>query len=338
MSNENIEEKKTAEGQKEGKQKRSFRELSREYSFVWSFVLLVIIGAAINPNFFTWNNISNLFVQGSMVGLIALAMTMVIGAGLIDISVGSQVAIIGGFGINVLNATGSVFVMLLFCLAFGMVIGVLNGLMVAKGKMPPMVATLATMSACRAIVNYYGSGGPFTVDRDIYQSFRLLATGGIPIGDSKIPYLMIIFIVAYFIFDAIMKHTRLGKHIWAVGSNEKSARLSGINVDGVKIACYVFTGAMCGLAALIYASRMPAVAAASAANGWEMDAIASVAIGGTSMSGGRGKMTGTFLGVLMFKIISNILTAADVSSYLNGAISAAIIVVAVLLQNFQGRK
>ena len=317
----------------------NWKEFSREYSFIWSFILLVAIGAVINPNFFTWNNVSNLFVQGSMVGLIALAMTMVIGAGMIDISVGSQVAIIGGFGITVLNSTGSVWVMLLFCIGFGMVLGILNGLMVAKGKMPPMIATLATMSACRAIVNYYGSGGPFTVEKEIYTSFRMLATGGIMIGeDFKIPYLMLIFIGAYIVFDLIMKHTRLGKHIWAVGSNEKSARLSGINVDAVKIICYVFTGAMCGLAALIYASRMPAVAAANAASGWEMDAIASVAIGGTAMSGGRGKMTGTFLGVLMFKIISNILTAANVSSYLNGAISAVIIVVAVLLQNFQGRK
>ena len=100
----------------------------------------------------------------------------------------------------------------------------------------------------------------------------------------------------------------------------------------------MLTGAMCGLAGLIYASRMTAVASASAAMGWEMDAIAAVAIGGTAMSGGRGKIFGTFLGVLMFKIISNILTAANVSSYLNGAISAAIIVLAVLLQNFQNKR
>ena len=311
------------------------RALTREYSFVLSFILLVIIGAAVNQNFFTWSNISNLFVQGSMIGLIAMGMTMVIGAGLIDISVGSQVALIGGFGIWVMNWSGSILVMLLFCIVFGMAIG----LLVTKGGMPAMVATLATMSACRAIVNYYGAGGPFTVDKEIYDRFRQLAVGGIPLGgDAKLPYLMIIFIVAVIIFDLVMKKTKLGKHIFAVGSNEKSARLSGINVDGVKIAAYMITGAMCGIAALMYASRMTAVAAASAAVGWEMDAIAGVAIGGTSMSGGHGKIMGTFLGVLMFKIISNILTAADVSSYLNGAISAAIIVLAVLMQNFQNKR
>ena len=188
-----------------------------------------------------------------------------------------------------------------------------------------MVATLATMSAARAIINYYGAGGPFTVSRENYDSFRQLAIGGIQIGEFKIPTLMLILIAAVVIFDIIMKKTALGKHIFAVGSNEKSARLSGINVDRVKIATYMITGAMCGIAALIYASRMTAVASASAANGWEMDAIAAVAIGGTSMTGGRGKIMGTFLGVLMFRIISNVLTVADISSYLNGAISAAII-------------
>ena len=314
------------------------RALTGEYSFVLSFIVLVIIGAAINPNFFTWGNISNLFVQGCMIGLIAMGMTMVIGAGLIDISVGSQVALIGGFGIWVLNATNNVFVMLLFCVSAGLVIGLINGLLVTKGGMPPMVATLATMSAARAIINYYGSGGPFTVSRENYDSFRQIAIGGITIGEFKIPTLMIILVAAVIVFDIIMKKTSLGKHVFAVGSNEKSARLSGINVDGVKIATYMITGAMCGIAALIYASRMTAVASASAANGWEMDAIAAVAIGGTSMTGGRGKIIGTFLGILMFRIISNVLTVADISSYLNGAISAAIIVLAVLMQNFQNKR
>lgn len=314
------------------------RALTGEYSFVLSFIVLVFIGAAINPNFFTWGNISNLFVQGCMIGLIAMGMTMVIGAGLIDISVGSQVALIGGFGIQVLNATNNVFIMLLFCVSAGLVIGLINGLLVTKGGMPPMVATLATMSAARAVINYYGAGGPFTVSRENYDSFRQLAIGGIELGSFKIPTLMLILIAAVIIFDIIMKKTALGKHIFAVGSNEKSARLSGINVDRVKIATYMITGALCGVAALIYASRMTAVASASAANGWEMDAIAAVAIGGTSMTGGRGKIFGTFLGVLMFRIISNILTVADISSYLNGAISAAIIVLAVLMQNFQNKR
>lgn len=202
-----------------------------------------------------------------------------------------------------------------------------------------MVATMAMMGACRSIINHFGSGGPFTVSQELFSKFRLLAVGGIQLGKNlKIPYLMIIFIVITIIFDIIMKQTKLGKHIYAIGSNETSARLSGVNVDLVKIITFMITGLMCGLAAVIYASRMTAVAAASAAVGYEMETIAAVAIGGTAMSGGRGKIIGTFAGVLMFKMISNILTAADVSTFLNGAISGAIIVIAVLMQNFQNRK
>lgn len=317
--------------------KELFKLILKDYSFLLSLVLLLIIARAVNPNFFTWNNISNIFVQSSMVGLIAMGMSMVISAGQIDISVGAQVAIIGGFGILVLNATQSALVMLLFCCVFGAGIGTVNGLLITKGHMPAMIATLAMQSACRSVINHFGAGGPFTVDKNMYDSFRQLASGGIPLGPIKVPYLMIIFIAAGVIFHVIMKHTRLGKHIYAVGSNETSARLAGINVDLVKTLAFTITGLMCGLAALIYASRMTAVAASSAAVNYEMDAIAAVAIGGTSMAGGRGKIVGTFVGVLMFKIISNILTAADVSTFLNGAISAAIIVIAVLLQGVQNR-
>ena len=317
--------------------KALFKKVAREYSFVFSLILLLIIATCVNPNFFTWNNITNIFVQSSMVGLVAMGMSMVISAGQIDISVGAQIAIIGGFGIEVLNSTGSVWVMLLFCCAFGIAIGTVNGLLVSMGHMPPMIATLAMQSACRSIINHFGSGGPFTVDKTIYESFRQLAVGGIGVGKFKVPYLMLIFIAAGIIFRIIIKNTRLGKHIYAVGSNETSARLAGINVALIKTVVFSITGLMCGIAAVIYASRMTAVAASSAAVNYEMDAIAAVAIGGTSMSGGRGKIIGTFVGVLMFKIINNILTAADVSTFLNGAISAAIIVIAVLLQGFQNR-
>ncbi|MFV0254705.1 MAG: ABC transporter permease [Erysipelotrichaceae bacterium] len=313
-------------------------KIVKDYSYWLSFFLLIMIAASLNANFFTWNNISNIFVQSTMIGLIAMGMSMVISAGQIDISVGSQVALLGGFGISVLNSTGSVWIMLLFCLVGGAIIGTVNGLLVAKGHLPAMIATLAMQTACRSIINFYGQGGPFTVDRSIYEGFREIAVGGLNIFGFTIPYMMIIFIAVTIVFNIIMKRTKFGKHIYAVGSNETSAKLAGISVDRTKILVFTFTGIMCGLAAVLYASRLTAVASANAAVGYEMEAIAAVAIGGTAMSGGKGKIMGTFLGVLMFKIISNILTSADVSSFLNGAISGAIIVIAVLIQNLQNRK
>ncbi len=137
-----------------------FKLILKDYSFLLSLVLLLIIARAVNPNFFTWNNISNIFVQSSMVGLIAMGMSMVISAGQIDISVGAQVAIIGGFGILVLNSTQSALIMLVFCCVFGAGIGTVNGLLVTKGHMPAMIATLAMQSACRSVINHFGAAVP----------------------------------------------------------------------------------------------------------------------------------------------------------------------------------
>lgn len=319
------------------------KKLFTEYSYLVSFVLIVAIAVIVNPNFFVWRNVTNIFVQSSVTGIIALGMTMIICAGQIDISVGAQVAIISGFGIDVLNYTHSIWIMLVFMLVFGAFIGTFNGLLVAKGRMPAMIATLAVQTSCRAIINHFGQGGPFTVADGIasepfYQTFRQVAAGSINLFGYKLPYPMLMFIGMALLFGLIMQRTKLGKHIYAVGSNEVSAKLAGVNVHGTKIAVFAITGALCGFASWIYSSRLMAVAAASAGNLFEMDAIAAVAIGGTSMAGGRGKIIGTFLGVIMFKIINNILVAAQVPTFLNGAISGAIIILAVLLQNVRHSK
>ena len=320
------------------------KKLFSDYNYLVSFLLIVMIAVIANPNFFRWRNISNIFLQSAAsTGLIALGMTMVICAGQIDISVGAQVAIISGFGIEVLNYTHNIWLMLLFCVAFGGMIGMFNGILVAKVRMPAMIATLAVQTSCRAIVNHFGQGGPFSVAGGIstepyYETFRRLASGSVSVFGLNVPYPMIIFIAMGLFFGLIMQHTRLGKHIYSVGSNETSARLAGVNVNRIKIAVFFITGLMCGLTSWIYSSRLMAVTAASAGNQFEMDAIAAVAIGGTAMSGGRGKIIGTFLGVLMFKIINNTLVAAKVPTFLTGAISGAIIIIAVLLQNVRGRK
>ena len=323
--------------------KSILKRLFGEYSYVVSFVLIIVIAVIVNPNFFRWRNFSNMFTQSaSTTGFIALGMTMVICAGQIDISVGAQVAIISGFGIEVLNATQSIWIMLLFCLALGTLIGTFNGLLVAKGRMPAMIATLAVQTSCRAIINHFGQGGPFSVARGIstepfYEVFRRVANGSVPIFGYNLPYPMILFIAFALLFGVIMQRTRLGKHIYAVGSSEIAAKMAGVNVDRTKIAVFAITGLLCGFTSWVYSSKLMAVAAANAGSGFEMDAIAAVAIGGASMSGGRGKIIGTFLGVLMFKMISNTLVAAQVPTFLTGAISGAIIIIAVLLQSMRGR-
>lgn len=314
------------------------KKILTEYSHWLSFTVLIIVAAIINASFFRWSNINNLFVQASTTGIIALGMSMVISAGEIDISVGAQLAIISGLGITVLNYTNSIVVMLFFCLIFGLIIGTVNGFLVAKSRMPAMIVTLATQSICRSIINHLGQGGPFTVSNVRYDTFRQISAGYLSIGDIKIAYPMLIFIILALLFNVIMTSTKFGKHIYAVGSNATSAGLSGVNVSRIKLLVFSVNGLLCGFSAWLYSSRVMAVAAASAGNQFEMDAIGAVAIGGTSMTGGRGKIIGTFLGALMFKVINNILTMADVPTFLNGAIKGGIIILAVLLQNPMGRR
>jgi ribose transport system permease protein len=258
-----------------------------------------------------------------------MGMSLVISAGMIDLTVGAAVAFISGMGVSVLNRTQSIWLCLLFCLGAGFIIGLINGVLVTKGRIAPFIVTLASMSAWRSVINQLGQGGPFTVSQEMYDSFRRVAAGRI----WEIPYLMIFFILITVITAVIMSRTKFGTYVYAIGSNELAARLSGISVDRVKTTIFIYAGTLYGFAAFLLASRLSAIQAASAGLAYEMDAIAAVAIGGTAMSGGRGKIIGTFLGVLMLRIISTVLIMARVPPFLNGLVQGIIIIIAVLAQN-----
>ncbi len=307
----------------------TWRNITGNYSHWLSFVLLLLVAIIVSPSFLTWNNITNQFVQGSIVGICAMGMSLIISAGMIDLSVGSSVALISGFGVVVLNSTKSITLTLLFCLGAGVIVGLINGLLVTRGKIAPFIVTLATMSAWRSVINQMGQGGPFTVDDTMYASFRNIAAGRV----FGIPHLMLFLIGITLLTGFVMSKTKFGTYIYAVGSNQQAARLSGINVNRVKTLIFTYAGTLYGLAAFLLASRLTSVQAASAGMGYEMDAIAAVAIGGTSMDGGKGKIIGTFLGVLMLRIINTVLIMANVPPFLNGLVTGVIIIVAVLAQS-----
>ena len=306
-----------------------WRQLTTDYSHWLSFVVLIIVAVVVNPGFLSWNNISNQFIQGAIVGICAMGMSLVISAGMIDLTVGSACAFISGIGVAVLNRTDSIFICLIFCLSMGCVIGLINGILVTKGRIAPFIVTLASMSAWRSVINQLGRGGPFMVETRIYERFRLVAAAQI----GPFPTLMLFLIGITVITAILMSKTKFGTYVYAVGSNELAARLSGISVDKVKTIIYAYAGTLYGLAAFLLASRLSAIASASAGNAYELDAIAAVAIGGTAMSGGRGKIAGTFLGILMLRIINTVLIMAKVPPFLNGLVQGIIIIIAVLAQN-----
>jgi ribose transport system permease protein len=309
--------------------KLTWRHITTDYSHWLSFIVLMVVAVVVSPSFLSWSNLSNQFIQGAIVGICAMGMSLVISAGMIDLTVGSAAAFISGMGVSVLNRTGSIILCLIFCLGAGFIIGLINGVLVTKGRIAPFIVTLASMSAWRSVINQLGQGGPFTVSQEMYDTFRQIAAGRI----GEIPYLMIFFILVTVITSLIMSKTKFGTYVYAIGSNELAARLSGISVDRVKTIIFIYAGTLYGFAAFLLASRLSAIQAASAGLAYEMDAIAAVAIGGTAMSGGRGKIVGTFLGVLMLRIISTVLIMARVPPFLNGLVQGIIIIIAVLAQN-----
>ncbi len=304
------------------------RNFTSKYSYLISFLGLLIIATIANPMYFSYANLSTLLLQASIKGIIALGMGMLIIAGMIDLSVGSMVALVAGLGVVVLNSTQSPWIALVFCMVFGAFLGSINGLLVTLGRIAPFIVTLATMSAYRSIIVQLGQGGPFNVNAEILPSFRMIAAGSV----AGIPNLAIIFVVITVIFTIIMVRTKFGRYVYAVGSNEQAARLTGINVNLVKALCFTITGLLAGISAFLLISRLTSITAPNAGMSFELDAIAGVAIGGIAMTGGRGMVAGSFFGALMVQMIEGILIAARIPPFLNGLVKGIIIIFTVFLQ------
>ena len=304
------------------------KQFASKYSYLISFIGLLTAATLINPRYFSYRNMSTLMLQASIKGIITLGMSLLIIAGMIDLSVGSIVALVAGLAVVVLNTTGSPWIMLAFSIVFGSLLGSINGLLVTKGKIAPFIVTLATMSAYRSIIVQLGQGGPFNVDADILQQFRMIAAGKV----LGIPNLALIFAAITVVVAILMAKTKFGRYVYAVGSNQQAARLTGINVDRVKILSFTITGLLCGVSAFLLSSRLTSITAPNAGMSFELDAIAAVAIGGIAMTGGRGVIAGSFLGAIMLQMIEGILIAAKIPPFLNGLVKGVIIIFTVLLQ------
>lgn len=318
-----------------GRIKPFFKSLLGSYSFVLSFLILVAIAMYFNPKFLKYANIMTLLSNSTITGIIACGMTMVIISGQIDLSVGSMVSIVAGLGVLILNATGSILLMLLFCLTFGLILGAINGGLIAYMKLPAFIATLATQCIYRSVITQIGQGGPFTVSRDVLARFSSISVGKF---FNSIPHLPLFLIAIVLLTGFLLSRTKTGRYIYAVGSNEKAASLTGIKTKHIKMYVFSYLGLLVGMSAFLLTSRMSSVTASNAGAGYELDAIAAVAIGGTSMSGGRGKMIGTFLGALMMQMISTILIAAKIDPFLTGLVKGIIIIVAVAFQGMNTSK
>ncbi|MFP3324004.1 ribose ABC transporter permease [Planococcus sp. SIMBA_160] len=288
-------------------------------------ILIIIIITAINPSFLSMSNILNVLRQVSINALIAFGMTFVILTGGIDLSVGSILALTGAVTAGMMASGIDPILAMLLGLFLGAVLGAINGVIIAKGKVAPFIATLATMTIYRGLTLVYTEGRPISGLGDS-MSFQMLGKGyflGIPI---PVVTMLVSFGILYF----ILKKTTFGRRVYAVGGNEEASVLSGINADRIKIYVYSLVGALAALASLILTSRLNS-AQPTAGQMFELDAIAAVVLGGTSLTGGRGWIVGTLIGALIIGVLNNGLNLIGVSSFFQQVVKGAVILLAVLL-------
>nr|WP_218279106.1 ribose ABC transporter permease [Plesiomonas shigelloides] len=314
---------------------------SRYFSKAWlleqksliALLVLIAVVSFLNPNFFMLDNLLNILRQTSVNAIIAVGMTLVILTAGIDLSVGSVLALCGAVAATMVGLELPVYVVIPAALSLGAALGGISGVIIAKGKVQAFIATLVTMTLLRGATLVYTDGRPVSTGfSDAADSFAWLGTGylfGIPV---PIWLMALVFIAAWY----MLNHTRMGRYIYALGGNEAATRLSGINVDRVKIAVYALCGLLAALAGLIVTSRLSS-AQPTAGTGYELDAIAAVVLGGTSLAGGKGRIMGTLIGALIIGFLNNALNLLDVSSYYQMIAKAVVILLAVLVDNKSGK-
>lgn len=305
-------------------EKTDFKNKIQDYGALIALIALILVISIISPEFRTLDNFLSLLGQSSINGLIAFGMTCVILTGGIDLSVGSTLALSASLCAGMIVAGLPAPLAMLLALAIGVGLGFINGVMITKGRLQPFIATLITMTVYRGLTYIYTNGQPISN----------LGTGGIVkfIGKGSllgIPFPVIILVVMFFVFYYMLNKTTFGRAVYATGSNETCAKLAGIKTGKVKMILYALSGFMASLAGLILLSRLNS-AQPLLGSGYELDAIAAVALGGTSMSGGRGKITGTLIGVLIIAVLNNGLNIIGVSSYYQQVVKGVVILIAVL--------
>ena len=322
-----------------------------KYSYIFVFLIILVVYAITinaNGNRFNPGHISGILSSQNtvIVGTMAIGMAMVIITGQIDLSLGSSLVLCTGVTIMAYNATGgNVLVMILAALGSGLICGLINGVLVGVAKMPAFIVTLGTMLIYRSLTLSVvreidpaltgSSSSQFALISDMasYDFLRMqFGTGSLRLGDIKIPYISFLFVALTILFIFLMAKTKYGKSVYAVGSNEKTARLTGINVDGVKISVFAITGVLVGVASFIQACKIGNVTPASSGTSYEMYAIAAVVLGGVNMAGGKGKILGVFFGALSYTTINFIIVSIpalspDIQNTFQGLVLIAVILV-----------
>ena len=311
------------------------RRIGREYKTELSMLVIFIVFFAVmsfaSPYFLTPSNIMNVMSQVSSTSMLAIGMTIVIITSGIDLSVGSILGLSGMIGGMVLMNTQNVFLGVLVILLVGVLMGLVNGFLIGYLQLPAFIVTLGMMEIGRSLDYVISDANTASKFPEVYSFLGKGRIGG------SFPVYIIFILIMFAIFIWIMSKTKFGRYLYALGSNMEAARLTGINVKFNVMMAYVISGLMCGFAAWIMTSRLMACDA-TYGDGNEMDAIAAAVIGGTSMSGGKGTLWGTIIGVLLVGFLRNALNLLGVNPYWQGTAIGAVIVIAVLAEKLSKLK
>lgn len=301
-----------------------------ELTTVIALIILMAVITIINSNFLTANNLLNLLLQVTSNALIAFGMTFVILTGGIDLSVGSILALSSALTAGLLGSGMPVTLAILISLILGCILGMMNGLLISYGKLAPFIVTLATMTIFRGATLVYTNGNPITKGLSDTFLFQFLGQGYI-VG---IPFPVIIMFIVFIVLYVLLHKTSFGKSVYAIGGNEKAAYISGVKLNKVKIIIYSISGIMASISGLIITSRLSSAQPTAGAS-YEMDAIAAVVLGGTSLSGGKGRILGTLIGALIIGVLNNGLNIIGVSAFWQQVVKGVVILIAVLIDRFK---
>ena len=295
---------------------------ARRLRAVWMLLLVGIILTIASPVFLTHNNLMNVGLATSVAALLAVGQTYVIILAEIDLSVGAALGFTAVVTAQTLRDHGLV-AGVGAGVAAGAAIGLVNGLLVTKTRMPSFIATLATMSVLSGLSLQLTKGNPVAVTDYDFQGIGQSRIAGVPVP-------VVIMLAVFAVFGYLLARTRFGRHVYATGDNTEAARLSGVRTDRVKILAFVISGVLAALAGFILTARL-STAEPTAGTGLELEAIAAVIIGGTSLAGGRGSLLGTLVGALVLGVIDNGMNLLDVSPFLQNVVKGLVILLAVFL-------
>lgn len=306
------------------------RSFIRRFGIGLSLVLLGVVLTLLSDRFLTADNLINVLRQSTINGIIAVGMTLVILTRGIDLSVGSVLALTAVVTADLLQQDLPVVVAVGAGLGLGAFLGLINGLLITRLKVPPFIATLGMMVFARGATLTYTQGRPIT---GLPEAFRTLGTGVLAVVPVPIIVAAIVFGIGYF----LLNHTTHGITIYAIGGNETAARYTGLRVRRYVTLVYVISGLLAALAGMILTGRLNS-AQPTAGDGYEFDAIAAVVVGGTSFAGGEGTLGGTLLGTLIIEVLKNGLNLLNVSSFYQNVVKGVVIALALLVHNVLGRR